>query len=421
MQHADALWIMKNVREIIKAIRNTFNINKVPPVCGNASGIQVPKYAPYDLIDKTPRKLFQDKKYYNVMKHVVRTHYKLKATRDKKLISALIKDKYKYVNILSMQQIREELTFCVQHSPNEFQLVWSSIFEVDIDDWYQINHLEYIYLTHDDKQNESEIPEKIDIPYFKNGISQYIQLLSFLRLQFCDYPAVISPFSSCISLASYFDSIFVYVFLYVYLYLFAIIYIYSCLLLSRSHQDTEQAVFAHHQQKSFSGAFINGKSGIPKGFKQYKLRNCFFKLHYIIPIYSAMFMVTLTQSGGAINERIHANIHKKWSWLPTQLIGYDRAPAMDQLVTHSINYDAAQRIVEDVLINSEKYSEFEIQQSDEILSVYDASTGIDDIRSKKLNEKTKHGHLNFDIDKSLKKYWKSYVFCSLYVFICNYL
>ena len=187
--------------------------------------------------------------------------------------------------------------------------------------------------------------------------------------------------------------------------------------INRSHQDSEHAVFAHPKQQSFSGHFVNLKSGIPKGNKQYKLRNSFFKWTYIGPIYASMFMTTITNSGGAINERIHANLNKKWQWLPNQLIGYDRAPAMDQLLTHSINYDAAQRIVEDCLKNRHKYSEYEIKQNDKILSVYDSSTGIDSIRESKMNVKTKHGDLKWEVDASLKKYWKSLVYIK-HVFVC---
>ena len=224
MQHADALWIMKNVRNIIKAIRNPFDINKSPPVVGHASGIYTgqiqtksPKYDPYTLIDNTPKQLFQNKEYFAIMKHVVRTHCQLKSTRDKKLISELIKEKYKYSNVISVDAIREELIYCVQNSAPQFQLLWTSIFDVDIDLWRNVRYTEYVYSTHDDKKDPSQIPEEIQVPYFKYGITQYIQLLSLLRLQFSDYPAFISPFSSCISLASYFDSIFVYVYIYIYM------------------------------------------------------------------------------------------------------------------------------------------------------------------------------------------------------------
>ena len=427
---------MKNVREIIKSIRNVWNVNLSPPVVGNASGIyddkkeeiQAPKYDPYRLIDRTPHKLFKNKRYYEIVVHVVRKHCQLKSTRDPALITDLIKQKFKYQHILDVEIIKDELRFCVKNSPKEFQLAWSSILDVDINLWYGVRHSEYVYRTHEDKSDPQKRPELTEIPYFKYGITQYIQLLSFLNLKFCDHPAIICPFTSCISLASYFDSIFVYVLFFfifkylsncdVYLLLFSFIFKYIfncdlCFLSSRLHQDTDHAVFAHPKQKSFSGQSINEKSGIPKGKKQYKLRNCFFKWFYIHAILASMFMITITNSGGAINERIHANLNKKWSWLPSQLIGYDRAPAMDQLLTHSINYDAAKRIVEDVEVNKCKYSKFEIDQNDEILSIYDSSTGIDQIRKEKLNPKTKHGNLSWDVPKCLKKYWKSLAFILL--------
>ena len=93
-------------------------------------------------------------------------------------------------------------------------------------------------------------------------------------------------------------------------------------------------------------------------------------------------------------------------------MGIERAPAIDQIMTHNINYDAAKRINQSMIQSFDengqtKYSQREINEAHRILTCYDKSMGLDSLRNEKLDKTTCHGHVKFDIEKNLKKWLKS--------------
>lgn len=141
-----------------------------------------------------------------------------------------------------------------------------------------------------------------------------------------------------------------------------------------------------------------------------KLRNAFWRWQYALAILLAMFCNTTGQSGGALCEAMHSSQRSKFPWAHKNLIGIARAPAVDELMTHSINYDVAKRLTKLHQKHSKKYSMRQKKETAEILSVLDASTGLDSIRNEMMDKNTKHGVIEFDFDKSLKQFMKSSVF-----------
>ena len=209
MTHSDAIWIMCNVRKIIQSIRTVWKVNESPPVIGpvmHGKTVRV-YYDPIQLIKSRP--IINDKSKRQAISHFLNCHYQLKATKDDTLIDKLIQQQYKYQSIISRNEIIEELSYCIKHSPPEFQLCWSSVFEYDdIEKWYALTVPEYIYRSKSDKEDPNKKPELIQIPFVKNGWTQYLSILQLCNITFEQQPCIIPPFTSCLAITSYFESIF---------------------------------------------------------------------------------------------------------------------------------------------------------------------------------------------------------------------
>ena len=209
-QHADCLWIMKNVRAIISGIRTHYDINSAPPV---VDGIN--KYHPYDLIQKCPYNLTGNQQLFEDLQELLDIQYQLKSTKRPELISKLLSQKRKITTPESV--LIEILQWLCDHSVPEHQLSWSSVFEVGIKKWQQVTLDSYIYLTQQDKDNVQKKPQKIKMPFYKNGITQWEQISLLLKSkgkQDGNYDAICGPYVSCLDLTSYFESLFVFSFIF---------------------------------------------------------------------------------------------------------------------------------------------------------------------------------------------------------------
>ena len=91
---------------------------------------------------------------------------------------------------------------------------------------------------------------------------------------------------------------------------------------------------------------------------------------------------------------------------------------MDQLLKHLWNKDAAMRNNKEIIEEKDesKYSQQDIDEACAILSIYDASFGLDSIRTDLMNSHSKHGNLKFGpVDHKLTNYLKS-LFTFVYIF-----
>lgn len=385
---------MRNVRKIISGIRLVYDLNKSPPVVNGRD-----KYDPYELIEKCPWQIDKDEKLFSELKEYVEVYYQLKSTK-----TTFLPDLMNQKRQLPHNHYKQILEWLASHSVPEHQLSWSSIFEVGVKKWKNTFVESYIYTSQKDKDDPNIMPTKIKVPFYKNGITQWEQLLLSFDTQNTsnnDYSAICGPYVSCLDLTSYFESIFVY------------------------HMDCNYARFVHPDQPNLAGNHVNTKSGIPFGYKQRKLRNKFWLWHYINPIWLSMFCDTDSNSGGATNERIHGNIEDKFDWAKKYLTGIERAPSIDQIMTHWVNYCAAKRINNKMIEQMEdgeiynNYSEREIQEASAIISLYDSSVGLDLLRKHKMHPQSKHGHLKFDVEKNLKTFLKSSVSIKYHRFFIN--
>ena len=141
-KHWDVWWMMASIRFVICALRLTFDKLRTPPILHfrkhkveNDKVIVVHEiyYDPYDLIINHTEWLSQPEINAIVCK-IINNHYQKKCTKQKNLINELNKENsklqlqlFKMENACTWAHILVELTWCVKHSPPEFQLYWTSV------------------------------------------------------------------------------------------------------------------------------------------------------------------------------------------------------------------------------------------------------------------------------------------------------
>ena len=231
-QHSDCTFLRKSIREIIIGLRATYDTHTSPAYLGAPPSVldrsnDLVYYDPYSLFQVRGKTL---QAHFNTFKRVVNAQYRLRGTRDGKLYTELLTvikkcddDDAKF----TFKEVVEEIKFWITHIPSEVVLSFPSIFEVGIDKWLNHSHFEYFYASYEAKYNPQTKPIRKKIPFYKCGISQYLELLILCNLSFEEYPAKTGPYSSGPALLSHFESIFMYVlFYYNYYYSYIVTLLY---------------------------------------------------------------------------------------------------------------------------------------------------------------------------------------------------
>ena len=134
-----------------------------------------------------------------------------------------------------------------------------------------------------------------------------------------------------------------------------------------------------------NGRCYNKYYGIPNSKKIWSFRNALYNEKYINAVWLAQFLSSYYQSGGNMNETMHAWLEKEFQWILNQTMGVIRIPGYQEIKKMAYNFMKASKLINKKRSDFKRNLYFNSELNNKLYQLLNKAIQLDPLREADLD------------------------------------